>query len=155
MSGGRGVLHNQAVHWAGFAKVNVIRETGRRSGRRPLIDQANMTLIETQPGESLDEFRVAVDDILTHLWDEPRAGWWHPYDVRDTYRIAGVTFRHFSCIAGSVEALLVPACSQWHVPTTGHPARFELRLCPNPCREWHRDPHRPFRPRSGLTADRS
>ena len=65
-----------------------------------------MTLIETQPGESLDEFRVAVDDILTHLWDEPRAGWWHPYEVRDTYRIAGVTFRHFSCIAGSVEALL-------------------------------------------------
>ena len=61
-----------------------------------------MTLLETHPGETDAEFRTATDAMLQSFSpDSP--SWWHPYEVRGTYEYAGILFRQFYCIAGSVE----------------------------------------------------
>ncbi len=62
-----------------------------------------MTLIETYSGESESDFRAAVDAILTNVPVPPRPNWWHPYELRGHYEWQGIRFRHFFCVAGSVE----------------------------------------------------
>ena len=61
-----------------------------------------MYLIETYPNETEAEFRSAVEELLTHLWDEPKKDWWHPFEVGDLYRYGDRMFRVFDCPAGSV-----------------------------------------------------
>ena len=61
-----------------------------------------MTLVETTIGESDGDFCLAADAALQALVPE-RSNWWHPYEVRGTYECRQIRFRHFYCIAGSVE----------------------------------------------------
>jgi hypothetical protein len=78
-----------------------------------------MTLVETTADETDADFRLAVDALLQEVApDRPR--WWHPYEVRSTYECRGVRFRHFYCIAGSVEAWL------WTIARKGGPRRVIL-----------------------------
>ena len=62
-----------------------------------------MTLVETFTDETDADFRAAMDALLQSIAPE-RANWWHPYEVGGVYERRGVRFRHFSCVAGSVEA---------------------------------------------------
>ncbi|HEV7299508.1 MAG TPA: hypothetical protein VGN72_09110 [Tepidisphaeraceae bacterium] len=64
-----------------------------------------MTLIETHSGESDAELRVVTDGILQTLNPE-KPNWWHPYELRGTYRRDGKMFREFFCVAGSVQIWL-------------------------------------------------
>jgi len=64
-----------------------------------------MTLVETNAGETDADFRTVVDALLQAIAPQ-RPRWWHPYDVRGTYECRGIQFRHFYCIAGSVEGWL-------------------------------------------------
>lgn len=61
-----------------------------------------MYLIETYQNETEAEFRSAVEDILTHMWDEPKNDWWCPFEVGDLYSYNKRLFRVFDCHAGSV-----------------------------------------------------
>jgi hypothetical protein len=65
-----------------------------------------MTLVETFPGETEDQFRAAIDGLLQAEIPD-RLNWWHPYEVRNTHSCRGAGFRHFFCIAGSVECWLL------------------------------------------------
>ena len=62
-----------------------------------------MTLVETYAGETEAEFRAAIDDLLSEVPIPPRRDWWHPYELRGMYEWRGIRFRHFFCVAGSVE----------------------------------------------------
>ena len=62
-----------------------------------------MTLVETFADETEADFRAAMDALLQSISPE-RPNWWHPYEVRGAYEWRGVRFRHFFCVAGSVEA---------------------------------------------------
>jgi hypothetical protein len=62
-----------------------------------------MTLVETTSGETDAEFRNSVDATLQEV-NPARPSWWHPYEVRGHYECRGIRFRHFYCVAGSVEA---------------------------------------------------
>jgi hypothetical protein len=64
-----------------------------------------MTLIETVPGESEADLRIATDAILQTL-NPSMPNWWHPYEFRGTYHRDGKTFREFWCVAGSVQLWL-------------------------------------------------
>jgi hypothetical protein len=64
-----------------------------------------MTLVETTPDETEAEFRAAIDAALQAISPE-RPRWWHPYKVRGAYEYRGIRFRHFHCIASSVEGWL-------------------------------------------------
>lgn len=61
-----------------------------------------MYLIETYQNETEAEFRSAVEDILTHMWGEPKKDWWCPFEVGELYRHNERLFRVFDCPAGSV-----------------------------------------------------
>ena len=50
-------------------------------------------------------FRTAVDALLQAIAPDHPC-WWYPYEVRDAYDYQGIRFRHFYCIAGSVECWL-------------------------------------------------
>jgi hypothetical protein len=65
-----------------------------------------MTLIETYPDESEADFRAAVDEVLSNVPIPPRPNWWHPYEVRGLFDWHGIRFRHFFCVANSVEMWL-------------------------------------------------
>ena len=60
-----------------------------------------MTLLQAHPGESDAEVRAAADAILQSL-DPSRPNWWHPFEIRGTYRCRGLIYREFYCVAGSV-----------------------------------------------------
>ena len=78
-----------------------------------------MTLVETNVEETEADFRTAVDTLLQGIApDRPR--WWHPYEVRGTYECRGIRFRHFYCIAGSVE------CWLWSIANKGGSRRVIL-----------------------------
>jgi hypothetical protein len=78
-----------------------------------------MTLVETNADETDADFRVAVDALLQEVApDRPR--WWHPYEVRGTYECRSVRFRHFYCIAGSVEGWM------WSIANKNGPRRVIL-----------------------------
>jgi hypothetical protein len=61
-----------------------------------------VTLVESHPAETDADFRAAMDAALQAI-TPTRPNWWHPYEVRGTYECRGIRFRHFYCIAGSVE----------------------------------------------------
>jgi hypothetical protein len=65
-----------------------------------------MTLVETYDGEAEDEFRSALDELLTSVPVPPRRDWWHSYEIKGLYEWRGIRFRHFFCVAGSVEIWL-------------------------------------------------
>jgi hypothetical protein len=65
-----------------------------------------MTLVETYAGETEAEFRAAVEKLLSEVPIPPRPDWWHPYKLRGMYEWHGILFRHFFCVAGSVEIWL-------------------------------------------------
>jgi hypothetical protein len=44
-----------------------------------------------------------MDEVLTNVPIPPRRGWWRPYEVHGIYECRGVRYRHFFCVAGSVE----------------------------------------------------
>jgi len=75
-----------------------------------------MTLVETLPGETDAEFQTAIDAMLQAINPE-RPNWWHPYQVRGTYEYNCIFFRHFFCIAGSLELWV------WLCASKGGPRR--------------------------------
>src|SRR4051812_11602895 len=78
-----------------------------------------MTLVETNANETDADFRAAIDALLQAIApDRPR--WWHPYEVRGTCECRGIRFRHFFCIAGSVE------CWLWSIANKGGSRRVIL-----------------------------
>lgn len=79
-----------------------------------------MTLVETHSGETEDELRAAIDELLTQVPIPPRRDWWHPYELRGLYEWQGIQFRHFFCIAGSVEIWV------WKSAVDGGPRRVIL-----------------------------
>ena len=64
-----------------------------------------MTLLQTHLGESDSDVRAAADAILQTL-DPSRRNWWHPYEIRGTYRHGDALYREFYCAAGSVQVWL-------------------------------------------------
>ena len=69
-----------------------------------------MTLVETNADETETDFRAAVGALLQAIAPDRRR-WWLPYEVRGTYECRGIRFRHFYCIAGSVEAWIWSAAN--------------------------------------------
>src|SRR5207248_11062582 len=72
------------------------------------------TFIATRDGESEDDWKRAVERMLTDLMGRPN--WWHPFSVGPTVRWSGRRFRSFRCVAGSVSCHLMVAARRDELP---------------------------------------
>ena len=51
--------------------------------------------IETHEGESDEQWRQAVEEILANLWESAKPGWWYPFEVGPLVRWDDRSFRSF------------------------------------------------------------
>jgi len=72
----------------------------------------HMVLIETYLNETPDAFKTAVEDILTHLGDEPKDNWWYPFKVGNLYELQSRLYREFDCDASSVSCHMLLKASK-------------------------------------------
>lgn len=65
-----------------------------------VMAMADCCFMETHEGESEDQWRHAVEDMLGSRWDTAKPRWWHPFEAGPVVRWDGRAFRSFRCWPG-------------------------------------------------------
>ena len=78
----------------------------RSSPPQTVPENLDYFFIETTRGESAEDWKLAIEEILNQLFPDGKLNWWHPFTVGPRFQWRGHDFRAFRCPAGSVSCHL-------------------------------------------------